>query len=84
MEEQPGERKERGELKDSPLADKPDGKKDGKEQQAEAMQAGPAKMTKEQAAALMEALRSEDRRVQVWAPGKQEPGREAARSQKTW
>ena len=33
---------------------------------------------------LMEALRSEDRRVQVWAPGKPEQAREAARSQKTW
>ena len=84
VEEQPGEQKERGELKDSPLADKPDGNKDGKEQQAQAMQSGPAKMTKEQAAALMEALRSEDRRVQVWAPGKQEQAREATRSQKTW
>jgi hypothetical protein len=55
-----------------------------KEQEAQAMQSGPAKMTREQAAALMEALRSEDRRVQVWAPGKQEQAREAARSQKTW
>jgi Ca-activated chloride channel family protein len=84
VEEKPGEQKERGELKDSPLVDKSDGKKDGKEEQAQAMQSGPAKMTKEQATALMEALRSEDRRVQVWAPGKQEQARDAARSQKTW
>jgi Ca-activated chloride channel family protein len=84
VEEKAGEQKERGELKDSPLVDKPDGNKDGKEQQAQAMQSGPAKMTREQAAALMEALRSEDRRVQVWAPGKQEQAREGARSQKTW
>jgi hypothetical protein len=31
-----------------------------------------------EAAALLEALRSEDRRVQVWAPGKQEQGKETA------
>ena len=84
VEEKAGEQKERGELKDSPLVDKPNGNKDGKEQQAQAMQSGPAKMTKEQATALMEALRSEDRRVQVWAPGKQEQAREGARSLKTW
>lgn len=83
VEEKPGEQKERGELKDAPTADKP-ADKEGKEQQAQAMQTGPAKMTKEQAAALMEALRSEDRRVQVWAPGKPEQTREGARSQKTW
>jgi Ca-activated chloride channel family protein len=83
VEEQPGEQKERGELKDSPTADQPNGSKDGKEQQAQAVPSGPAKMTKEQATALMEALRSEDRRVQVWAPGKQEQAREGARSQKT-
>jgi Ca-activated chloride channel family protein len=83
VEEKPGEQKERGELKDSPTADKPADKQD-KERQAQAMQGGPAKMTKEQAAALMEALRSEDRRVQVWAPGKPEQAREGARSQKTW
>lgn len=81
--EKEGDRKERGELKDSPTVDKPEGGKDGKEREAEARSA-PAKMTKEQAAALFEALRSEDRRVQVWAPGKPEPGKDGGRSNKTW
>ena len=44
---------------------------------------GNGKMTKEQAAALLEALRSEDRRVQVWAPNRAEV-KESSRSTKTW
>jgi hypothetical protein len=64
--------------------DKPNGEKEGKDRQAQAMQGGPVKMTKEQAAALIEALRSEDRRVQVWAPSKQEQAKEGTRAQKTW
>ena len=83
VEEKPGEQKERGELKDAPTADKP-ADKNGKEKEAQMAQAGPAKMTWEQAKALLEALRSEDRRVQVWAPGKPEQARDGARAQKTW
>jgi Ca-activated chloride channel family protein len=83
VEEKPGDQKERGELKDAPTVDKP-ADKSGKEKEAQMAQAGPAKMTWDQAKALMEALRSEDRRVQVWAPGKPEQAREGARSQKTW
>ena len=83
VEEKLGDQKERGELKDSPTVDKP-ADKDGKEQQGQTAQAGPTKMTWEQAKALLDALRSEDRRVQVWAPSKQEQARDGARSQKTW
>ncbi len=84
--EQAGEQKERGELKDSPTVDRPEGEgnKGDKEREAQAMQKGMAKMTKEQAQALLEALRSEDRRVQVWAPGKPEPGKEQGRGNKNW
>ncbi len=83
VEEKLGDQKERGELKDAPTVEKP-ADKNGKEQQAQTMQAGPAKMTWDQAKALLDALRSEDRRVQVWAPSKQEQARDGARSQKTW
>lgn len=85
VEEKAGEQKERGDLKDAPTVDKPDkGDKEGNpEKDAQIAQAADGKMTREQAAALMEALRSEDRRVQVWAPDKQEgPSRE--RKTKTW
>jgi Ca-activated chloride channel homolog len=82
VEEKPGEQKERGDLKDAPTVDKPD-KGPNPEKEAQIAQGGDGKMTREQAAALMEALRSEDRRVQVWAPDKQEgPSRE--RKTKTW
>ncbi len=84
VEEKPGEQKERGELKDSPLVDKGEdgGKGEKTEKEAQVAQ-GDGKMSREQASALMEALRSEDRRVQVWAPNKPE-GQPPARTGKTW
>ncbi len=83
VEEKPGEEKERGELKDSPLVDRPEkGEKKGEE--SKMAEGGNSKMTKDQAAALLEALRSEDRRVQVWAPNKPEAPSSGARAAKTW
>jgi len=82
VEEKPGEQKERGDLKDAPTVDKPD-KGDKPEKETQMAQGGDGKMTREQAAALLEALRSEDRRVQVWAPDKQE-GKPSERKTKTW
>ncbi len=82
VEEKPGEQKDRGELKDSPTVDKPD-KPEKLDPEAAALQAGNAAMTREQAAALVESLRSEDRRVQVWAPNKSEQKKEGSAA-KTW
>lgn len=86
VEEKAGEQKERGDLKDAPTVDNP-GKGDKQEKDAEKeaqmAQGGNGKMTREQAAALMEALRSEDRRVQVWAPEKKE-GKGVEPKKKTW
>lgn len=82
VEEKPGEEKERGELKDSPLVDRPDkGEKNNND--SKMAEGGNSKMTREQAAALLEALRSEDRRVQVWAPNKPDAP-SGARAGKTW
>jgi Ca-activated chloride channel family protein len=83
VEEKPGEEKERGELKDSPLVDRPE-KGDKKGEESKTAEGGNSKMTKDQAAALLEALRSEDRRVQVWAPNKPEAPSSGARASKTW
>jgi len=82
VEEKAGDKKERGELKDSPTVDKPD-RPDKNDPEAAALQAGNSAMTREQAAALVESLRSEDRRVQVWAPNKTEPSKEGSKT-KTW
>lgn len=84
VEEQLGDPKERGELKDSPLVDQPD-KGDGKDKAEKEAQMAKAegKMTRDQAKALMDALRSEDRRVQVWTPNKPE-GQAGAKTGKTW
>jgi Ca-activated chloride channel family protein len=83
VEEKPNEPKERGDLKDAPTVDKPD-KGDRPEKESQVAQGGDGKMTREQATALMEALRSEDRRVQVWAPDKPEGQAAASRKTKTW
>ena len=83
VEEKPGEEKERGELKDSPLVDRPE-KGEKKDSASKMAEGGNSKMTKDQAAALLEALRSEDRRVQVWAPNKPEAPSSGARAAKTW
>ncbi|MEI7775465.1 MAG: hypothetical protein WCK17_11900, partial [Verrucomicrobiota bacterium] len=82
VEEKPGDQKERGELKDSPTVDKPN-KPEKVDPEAAALQAGNAAMTREQAAALVESLRSEDRRIQVWAPNKSEQKKEGSAA-KTW
>ena len=82
VEEKPGEQKERGELKDSPTVNKPD-KPEKADPEAAALQAGNAAMTREQASALIESLRSEDRRVQVWAPEKTEQ-KQGGSGAKTW
>jgi len=82
VEEKPGDQKERGELKDSPTVDKPS-KPEKVDPEAAALQAGNAAMTREQAAALVESLRSEDRRIQVWAPNKSEQKKEGSAA-KTW
>jgi Ca-activated chloride channel family protein len=83
VEEKPNEPKERGDLKDAPTVDKTD-KGDRPEKESQVAQGGDGKMTRDQAAALMEALRSEDRRVQVWAPDKPEGTAPASRKTKTW
>ena len=83
VEEKPGDQKERGDLKDSPMVDKPDKGEKG-EKETQMAQGGDGKMTRDQAMALMEALRSEDRRVQVWAPDKPEGQAAAAHKKKTW
>ena len=82
MEEKAGEQKERGELKDSPTVDRPE-KADKNDPEARALQAGNSAMTREQAKALIESLRSEDRRVQVWAPNKTEQ-QQGGGAVKTW
>lgn len=86
VEQKPGEPKERGDLKDAPMVDKPDqgDPADKNKKESQMAQSGDGKMTREQATALMEALRSEDRRVQVWAPDKPEGQALSARKKKTW
>lgn len=78
-EDVPGD-KERGELKNSPVdaPDKPQPEKNG-EQQA----GGTGKITREQARALLDALRSEDRRVNLWATENQKQAGKM-REGKTW
>ena len=79
-EEENPEQKERGELKNVPV-DGEDGKQDDKKQ--EQPQGGDGKITSTQAKALLEALRSEDRRVNLWGTEQQ---KNTARSKegKTW
>lgn len=77
------ESKERGELKDNPTAGEPKKEKPESERYQE-LPAGPAKLTREQAAALMEALRSEDRRVQLWVPNTQQLKESKGREGRTW
>ena len=79
-EEENPEQKERGELKNVPVDGK-DGKQE--EKKPEQQQGGDVKITREQAAALLEALRSEDRRVNLWGTEQQ---KNAARTKegKTW
>ncbi len=78
-EEPPGD-KERGELKNSPV-DAPDKPKPEKEQEAQA--GGSGKITRDQARALLDALRSEDRRVNLWATENQKQAGKM-REGKTW
>jgi Ca-activated chloride channel family protein len=79
-EEQPPGEKERGELKNSPV-DAPDKPKPEKEQEGQA--GGSGKITREQARALLDALRSEDRRVNLWASENQKQAGKM-REGKTW
>ena len=79
-EEENPEQKERGELKNVPAEGK-DGKQE--EKKPEQQQGGDGKITREQAAALLEALRSEDRRVNLWGTEQQKnPAR--SKEGKTW
>lgn len=78
-EENPAQ-KEKGELKNSPV-DAPD--KQQPEKNAEQQTGGFGKITKEQARALLEALRSEDRRVNLWnSENQKQVG--SQREGKTW
>jgi hypothetical protein len=75
------DQKERGELKNSPAdaPDKPQPEKAGEQQQA----GGTGRITREQARALLDALRSEDRRVNLWASENQKQAGKM-REGKTW
>lgn len=84
-EESARESKPRGELKSEPVEG--EGRQGSKKEgapQGEPVQAGDGKMTKEQAAALMEALRSEDRRVQLWVPNGRQQQTGRSREGRTW
>lgn len=82
-----GESKPRGELKNDPEAVDPKAvERERARQQQSAMQAGgDGKITRAQAEALMEALRSEDRRVHLWAPDAKQQHKDAkAREGRSW
>ncbi|MEI6713644.1 MAG: VWA domain-containing protein [Verrucomicrobiota bacterium] len=76
------QQKPKGELKNDPVAG--EGRKDEKEKGEQQVQAGDGKLTREQAAALIEALRSEDRRVQLWTPNLQQQKEARGREGRTW
>jgi Ca-activated chloride channel family protein len=87
VEEKAGDAKARGKLQNDPVpGEGGKNRRDGKESagEAELTNVGDGKLTKEQAAALVEALRSEDRRVQLWTPNdtRQKPAR--GREMRTW
>ena len=83
-EEKTADSKPRGELKNNPVEG---GKqREGKEQSGREgqAQAGDGKLSREQAAALIEALRSEDRRVQLWSPDAKQQQQARTRDGRTW
>ncbi len=83
-EEKAGDPKRRGELKNDPVAGgTPEGGKEKGGQEAQA-QGGDGKLTKEQASALLEALRSEDRRVQLWTPDAKQQQQARSREGRSW
>jgi Ca-activated chloride channel family protein len=74
------DQKEKGELKNSPV-DAPD--KSQPEKREESQAGGNGQITREQARALLEALRSEDRRVNLWTSENQKQAGKL-REGKTW
>jgi Ca-activated chloride channel family protein len=83
--EKAGESKPRGELKNDPEQVDPNAVARERARQQGAMQAGgDGRITKAQAAALIEALRSEDRRVHLWTPDAKQQKDAKAREGRSW